>query len=113
MPKFQKGVSGNPAGRPKGSGQPSEFMELFRQKIPFERLVGALDKLVNAGDPKSIQYCVDRHLGRPAQAIQISGDAERPLHGLLGVVGREMLPAPTEVEGELAEEEEPDDTGGP
>ncbi len=126
---WKPGESGNPSGRPKGQ---NDLMELLRQKIPFERLVGALDKLVEAGDPKTTQYVMDRHLGRPAQAIQISGDAERPLHGLIGVVGREMAtldapaPAATElarrvklssspapIEGELVEEEEPDDTGGP
>jgi hypothetical protein len=67
-------------------------MELLRQKIPYERLVGAMDKLIVAGDPKTIQYVMDRHLGRPAQSIQVSGDAERPLHVLVGVVGRDLAP---------------------
>ncbi len=124
---FQPGQSGNPGGRPKGQ---SELMELLRQKIPHERLVGALDKLVKAGDPKTIQYVMDRHLGRPAQAITVSGDAERPLHGLIGVVARALdgaeprgperievapvaLPAPIEGDGGVVDEEEPDDTGGP
>jgi hypothetical protein len=94
-------------------------MAVLKQKIPYERIAEAMDKLITDGDPRTVHYMADRHLGRPAQAIQISGDAERPLHGLIGVVGRELgaieAPVPAmaaPIEGELAEEEEPDDTGG-
>jgi hypothetical protein len=86
---FQPGVSGNPGGRPKGQ---SELTELLRQRIPAERLVGALDKLIEAGDPKATIYAIDRQLGKPAQSIQVSGDPERPLHALIGVVARDLQP---------------------
>ncbi len=68
------------------------MVELLRQEIPFERLVGAMDRLVESGDPRSIQYMFDRHLGRPAQAVHVTGDAERPLHMLVGVQGRDLAP---------------------
>lgn len=98
---FQPGVSGNPSGRPKGQ---SELMELLRQELPYEDLVGYMDKLVRGGDPKATMYMLDRHLGRPAQSIQVSGDAERPLHALIGVAGRDLQPlapqeAPTALPG--------------
>jgi hypothetical protein len=67
-------------------------MELLRQQLPYEDLVGCMDKLVRDGDPKATMYMLDRHLGRPAQAITVSGDAERPLHALIGVVARDLAP---------------------
>jgi hypothetical protein len=84
--------------------------ELLRQRIPAERLVGALDALIEAGDPKATIYAIDRQLGKPAQSIQVSGDPERPLHALIGVVARDLqplaaqdapeaLPAPVEGDG--------------
>ncbi len=112
---FQPGVSGNPAGRPKGSGQGRELMEVLRQKMPMEYLAEKVDKLVADGDPKATLYMIDRHLGRPAQSIQISGDEDRPLHALIGVEPRQLgaqqtpqdepqrLAAPTEGDGAVVE----------
>jgi hypothetical protein len=96
---FQPGVSGNPSGRPKGQ---SEFRELMRQSLPAERLIGALDALIAAGDPKATIYAIDQQLGKPAQSITVSGDPERPLHALIGVVARDLqplAPAPTALPG--------------
>jgi hypothetical protein len=77
--------------------------ELLRQRIPAERLVGALDKLIEAGDPKATIYAFDRQLGKPAQSITVSGDAERPLHALVGVVARDLTaPAPQEAPAALS-----------
>lgn len=94
----------NLTGRPT---EAKELMDVLRSQIPYEKIALALDKLVDAGDPGTIKYMVDRHLGTPAQSITVSGDAERPLHALIGVEGRdytpmtaqeapEALPAPTE-----------------
>ncbi len=111
---FKPGESGNPGGRPKGQ---SELTELLRQRIPAERLVGALDALIEAGDPKATLYAIDRQLGKPAQSIQISGDEDKPLHALIGVEPRQLgaqgtpqdeperLPAPTEGDGAVRYEE--------
>jgi hypothetical protein len=67
-------------------------MELLRQQLPYEDLVGCMDKLVRDGDPKATMYMLDRHLGRPAQSITVSGDPERPLHALIGVATRDLSP---------------------
>ncbi len=79
----------NLTGRPT---EAKELMDVLRSQIPYEKIALALDKLVDAGDPGTIKYMVDRHLGTPAQSIQISGDAERPLHLLAGVAGRDLAP---------------------
>ncbi len=94
----------NPGGKPKDG---ESLLDVLKRQIPYERIASAMDKLVQDGDPRTVHYMADRHLGRPAQAIQVSGDAERPLHALVGVVGRDLgpqlaqgdaqaLPAPTE-----------------
>ena len=75
----------NPGGRPKDG---ESLLDVLRRQIPYEKIALAMDKLVDAGDPRTVQYMADRHLGRPAQAITVSGDAERPLHGLIGVAVR-------------------------
>jgi hypothetical protein len=83
----------NLTGRPT---EAKELMDVLRSQIPYEKIALALDKLVEAGDPGTIKYMVDRHLGTPAQSIQVSGDAERPLHALIGVVGRDLAPLVTQ-----------------
>ncbi len=94
---FQPGVSGNPGGRPVGSGKSVAFMELLHSQMPLERLFGEMDHLVfEMHDPKATMYMIDRHLGRPAQSIQVTGDAERPLHALIGVAGRDLQPLVTQ-----------------
>lgn len=80
------------------------LMDVLKRQIPYEKIALAMDKLVDDGDPRTVHYMADRHLGRPAQSIQITGDAERPLHALIGVDPRPLapqdatraLPAPTE-----------------
>ena len=73
MPKFQKGVSGNPGGRPK---LPAEIREMFQTKAPeaFE----VLCKHLHASDPRvcvsAATQILDRAYGRPVQSIDVRED---------------------------------------
>lgn len=59
MAKFKKGVSGNPAGRPKGAKNKStQFMELLEADIPD--LVAVLRKKSLDGDMNAMRLLLDR-----------------------------------------------------
>jgi len=84
-------------------------MDVLKRKIPYERVAEALDELVKARDPRTVQYMADRYAGRPAQALTISGDVERPIHVLAGVGVRQLGQQPqlSEPEAYLIEANEP------
>jgi hypothetical protein len=79
--RFQKGVSGNPKGRPKGSlNVATAFLKALREKVVINeggrrktvtKLEAALKQLVNkaaSGDTRSCQQLID--LAREAEAKQ-------------------------------------------
>lgn len=85
----------NPGGRTlDGKTKAGEtLLEVLRALIPHQDIAQAARELLDARDPRTVHYLIDRELGRPAQSIIVSGDAEKPLHMLVGVQGRDLAPA--------------------
>ncbi len=98
--RWKKGQSGNPSGRRKSVSE--RCSEALERRLGPEEMAERLDNFIRAGSEKALLYAYNRIMGTPAQSIQISGDQERPLHGLIGVVARGLeaieAPAPTEAE---------------
>ena len=78
---FEPGQSGNPA----GSQKAKRFYNALDRAIAQDdskRLRDAADKLLDlaaAGEPWATQMLADRLDGKPAQQLQIQGDADAPL----------------------------------
>lgn len=84
---WKKGQSGNPNGRPpKAKAMSEELRRLLQRHAPgtkrsnLEVLVAKLVELAHGGDKDALRYIFDRLEGRPAQALEFSGDEARPLH---------------------------------
>lgn len=75
--RWGKGQSGNPGGRPK---MPKDALELANAACP-EAIRKAIE-LLNHGDPrvrlKAIELVLDRGLGKPKQAVDVTDLTERP-----------------------------------
>jgi hypothetical protein len=73
---FKKGVSGNPAGQPKGVIR--QLREKHREDLPklMQAAVDiALDKEAKGSDRlKAVELVFDRLLGKPKQSIDLTGD---------------------------------------
>jgi hypothetical protein len=74
---FKKGQSGNPGGRPKGQ---TEVKALISAKHPD--LIARLFAIALHGEEKAsvsaIKELLDRSLGKPTQAIDVSGSLGLP-----------------------------------
>ena len=76
---WQKGTSGNPAGRPPAG---ESFTEALRGRLTPTTLVKLADKaiaLAEAGDLRALVFIRDTLEGRPRQAIEHSGAEYRPI----------------------------------
>jgi hypothetical protein len=73
MALFQKGKSGNPAGRPKELAEVKAFAREFGREA-----IETLARLMREGDPRT-QVCaakelLDRGFGRPEQSVDVTGE---------------------------------------
>ncbi len=84
----------NPGGRTMdGKTKAGEtLLEVLRREISHQDIAQAARELLEGRDPRTVHYLIDRELGRPAQSIIVSGDAEKPLHMLVGVGARSLAP---------------------
>jgi len=93
MPPFSNGISGNPAGRPRGiPDKRTELRALLRPHA--EDLVAKAVELAKAGDTTALRICIDR-LIPPAKAKDWPVDVG-PLAGSLAEQGRAVLGALSE-----------------
>jgi hypothetical protein len=93
---FQKGVSGNPKGRPRKGRSLSEALEeVLKKKGPdgkpnYKALSEKLVQLAKAGDTVALKYIFDRVEGRPTETAKIAvnetidpSDAAKKLEALI------------------------------
>lgn len=75
---FKKGQSGNPKGRPKVDFEVRDAARAYGAEA-----VTKLAELMRGDDPRvsqsAAQALLDRGFGKPAQSVEVSGDAENPL----------------------------------
>ena len=78
MALFEPGKSGNPGGRPKGS---SELTLAAREHTAaaLAVLVDAMSDEVARNRITAAQAVLDRAWGKPAQAVDLGSDPDRPL----------------------------------
>lgn len=84
-PNWRSGVSGNPNGRPpKGRCISDVLRQMLEQKdakgvTRKKRIAAKLLDLAEKGNVELLKYLCDRLEGRPAQALELTGDEKRPL----------------------------------
>ena len=86
MAKWKKGESGNPNGRPrKNKSLSEELRRVLQERAPdleqtnLQVIVAKLVEMARDGDKDILRYVFDRLEGRPAQAVELTGDKARPL----------------------------------
>lgn len=71
-------------GNPGGPGRPRDvFTPLLAKKYQdtasAQEVIDKLHELAAGGNMTAISYIVDRFVGKPRQAVEISGDKEQPV----------------------------------
>ena len=85
MPKFEKGKSGNPGGRPKAMRE----VEALAQKHTAEAITELARIYKNSPSDSArvaaINSILDRAWGKPRQGIDLSGDPDNPIQHVVEV----------------------------
>ena len=82
---WAKGQSGNPKGQPlKSRPMTDTLRELLEARgedgrTHREVIIAKMISLAEAGNVDAAKYICDRLQGKPAQAVELSGDERRPL----------------------------------
>src|SRR5437660_691125 len=71
MPLFEKGTSGNPGGRPKGSRNKSTVMCMNLLDGAGEDVMKRAIELAKEGNPVAMRLCVDRLIPRGQRPVLI------------------------------------------
>ena len=81
--KFQKGISGNPGGRPRGYGTLRELAQ-SRTEAALETLLRVMTDEQATGSARVSAACalLDRGWGRPSQQVQMEMNFERTVQEL-------------------------------
>ena len=79
---FEKGKSGNPKGRPKGSSSIKDHLRRIGDEIlegsdmsKDEAIMRKVYKLAFEGQPWAVQFIADRKEGKPHQSVDITEHA--------------------------------------
>lgn len=87
LKSFKKGQSGNPSGRPKLN---DKVTDLAREET-VEAFLRIVNRAKTTKDEKLAQQCdeyiVNRALGKPAQAVNVTGEEGGPLVVNVQIVG--------------------------
>ena len=74
-PRWKKGESGNPAGRPKNI-----LREALRKKIGVDRIAQVITDAIEARDSRILVAILDREWPRPPAGVELSGPDGGPVH---------------------------------
>ena len=75
---FEKGVSGNPSGRPKWK----HVTEVMKQELDEDKLISMVHMvydLAMEGNMRAVEFIADRLEGKVAQRVELSTKSDQPI----------------------------------
>ncbi|MDG2188517.1 MAG: DUF5681 domain-containing protein [Candidatus Marinimicrobia bacterium] len=75
---FEKGVSGNPGGRPKWK-QVTEIMKSETNTAKLETMIDKVFDLALEGNMRAVEFIADRLEGKVAQRVELSTKSDQPI----------------------------------